>query len=178
MDISDTLAAVSDQLDAVDLTGGPRIFTITDVKRHSDEQPISISLAEFPRVWRPSKGMRRVLADNWGKDAKAWIGRQVELYCDPDVYFGKDKTGGTRIKRMSHIDKPKTTRINPRGGKSASHTVQPLPQTADTKPPSPVDTLRAEWKHADPERKKAIEAEVAALDELRAASGAVGESDA
>ena len=53
MDISDTLAPNSDQLDAVDLIGGPRTFTITKVSKGNAEQPVNVHLAEFPRVWRP-----------------------------------------------------------------------------------------------------------------------------
>ena len=48
MDITETLAPKSDQLDAVDLLGGPRTFTITGVKAGNEEQPVQISLAEFP----------------------------------------------------------------------------------------------------------------------------------
>ena len=58
-DISDTLAPNSDQLDAIDLLGGPRTFTIADVSRGSDEQPVQIALAEFPRPWRPGEGRAR-----------------------------------------------------------------------------------------------------------------------
>jgi hypothetical protein len=61
-DISDTLAPTSDQLDAVDLLGGPRTFTVAKVTKGNPEQPVQIHLAEFPRVWRPGKSMRRVLA--------------------------------------------------------------------------------------------------------------------
>jgi len=164
VDITKALAPKSDQLDFADLDGlPPRVFTITDVSENGSElaeqQPVNITLAEFPRVWRPSKGMLRVLAndDNWGKDVKAWIGRQVELYGDPNVYFGREKRGGTRISRISHITKRTTTLVNPRGGKGAYWSVDPLPEL------SPVEALRNEWKTATPERKTEIEAEVARL---------------
>jgi len=89
MDLTKALAPKSDQLDFTDLDGsGPQVFTITAVSENGselkDQQPVNIQLAEFPRVWRPSKGMLRVLADNWGKDPKVWAGRRVELYGDPD----------------------------------------------------------------------------------------------
>ena len=71
--------------------------------------------------------MLRVLADNWGKDVKVWVGRRVELYGDPEVYFGKEKRGGTRISRLSHIPKRHTTLVNPRGGRGAYWSVDPLP---------------------------------------------------
>ena len=142
MDLTKALAPKSDQLDFADLDGmAPQVFTITDVSENgtelADQQPVNITLAEFPRVWRPSKGMLRVLADNWGKDVKVWVGRQVELYGDPNVYFGKEKRGGTRISRLSHISGKKTTLVNPRGGKGAYWTVDPLPTAAPE--PSPQD---------------------------------------
>ena len=66
MDITATLAPKSDQLDAIDLVGGPRIFTVTDVTAGNPEQPVNVHLAEFDRVWRPGKSMRRVLAAGGG----------------------------------------------------------------------------------------------------------------
>lgn len=170
MDLTKALAPKSDQLDFADLEGSaPQVFTITDVSENgselADQQPVNITLAEFPRVWRPSKGMLRVLADNWGKDVKVWIGRQVELYGDPNVYFGKEKRGGTRISRLSHISGEKTTLVNPRGGRGAFWTVAPLPAGQAAPPENPKRAaLVAEWQDADPERRKAIEAEVAELD--------------
>lgn len=171
MDITNALAPKSDQLDFADLDGNPpQVFTITDVSENgtelADQQPVNIRLAEFPRVWRPSKGMLRVLADNWTKDTSVWIGRKVELYGDPNVYFGKEKTGGTRISRLSHISGRKTTRVNPRGGRNATWTVEPLPEApaqVDDETAKRIDELTTEWFDADDERKAAIQAEVEAL---------------
>lgn len=165
MDLTQALAPKSDQLDFADLEGSaPQVFTITDVSENgselADQQPVNIRLAEFPRVWRPSKGMLRVLADSWGKDVNVWIGRKVELYGDPNVYFGKEKRGGTRISRLSHISERKTTLVNPRGGRGAYWSVDPLP---DPTPAEQIASLQSEWHQADPERRKVIEAEVTAL---------------
>lgn len=130
MDISETLAPTSDQLDAVDLLGGPRIFTVAGVSRNAGDQPVNVALAEFPRVWRPGKSMRRVLAACWGTDASLWTGRRVELYCDPRVRFGNDEVGGTRISRLSHIgDKPRRIPLLVTRGKSATFVVEPLDDT-------------------------------------------------
>lgn len=160
-DISDTLAPNSDQLDAVDLIGQPRTFTITKVSKGNAEQPVQIALAEFPRVWRPGKSMRRVLAACWGTDASQWVGRRVRLYCDESVRFGNDVVGGTRISHLSHIDKPKSVPLLVSRGKSATFKVQPLSNEPTTE--ERVANLRAEWSTADPERRQAIEAEVAEL---------------
>lgn len=169
MDLTKALAPKSDQLDFADLEGlPPQIYTITEVSENgtelADQQPVNIRLAEFPRWWRPSKGMLRVLADNWGKEVSTWVGRQVELYGDPNVYFGKEKRGGTRISRLSHIDKANTTLVNPRGGKSAYWTVKPLPAAA---PPDPtaaqIQALIDEYPSAESERQDWIKTEVKRL---------------
>lgn len=131
MDISDTLAPKSDQLDAIDLATGPRIFTVKSVSKGDAEQPVQVHLVEFPRgPWRPSKNMRRVLAACWGVDASAWAGRRVELYRDPDVTFGKETPGGTRIAKLSHIDGRQTIPLLVSRGKSGTYFVDPLPTTA------------------------------------------------
>jgi len=160
MDISDTLAPNSDQLDAIDLVSGPRTFTIERVSKGNPEQPVNIHLAEFPRVWRPSKSMRRVLAACWGTDASEWAGRRVTLYCDPEVMFGKDKVGGTRISHLSHIDKPKSIPLLVSRGKSATFKVQPLAEPTNEER---IASLRAEWMTASDDRKAEIEAEVSKL---------------
>lgn len=177
MDISHTLAPTSDQLDAVDLLGGPRVFTIERVSEGSTEQPVQVHLAEFPRPWRPGKSMRRVLAAAWGTNTKTWVGKRVTLYCDPDVRFGGEAVGGTRISHMSDLPDGKPLRVPLLAGRGKSQvwTVQPLadapaPRQGRPRPAAPdvdaiddVETLRAMWQSADTATRKRIEARVAAL---------------
>lgn len=173
MDISHTLKPNSDQLDAIELVGSPRTFTIESVSKGNAEQPVNINLVGFPRPWRPGKSMRRVLAACWGTDASVYVGRRVTLYCDPEVMFGKDRVGGTRISHLSHIDKPKRIPLLVSRGKSATYVVDPLPDE-----PTPValtddeidaatttDELRALWGAASPEQQERIKARVAELTE-------------
>ena len=171
MDITETLAPTSDQLDAVDLLGGPRIFTITDVVRNNGEQPLNVHLAEFPRVWRPGKSMRRVLAACWGADARAWVGRRVELYCDPAVKYGGQAVGGTRISRLSHIDGTKRVPLLVSRGKSSMYAVDPLPDAppardwvAEADALTDVGALRALWKDAPADARDYIATRVQAED--------------
>ena len=108
--------------------------------------------------------MRRVLASCWGADASAWVGRRVTLYCDEAVTFGNDVVGGTRISHLSHIDKRKSVPLLVKRGKSATFTVNPLPDAPPADPNADqIAAYKAEWKTADPERRKVIEAEVAKL---------------
>lgn len=158
-DISASLAPKSDQLDNIDLRGsGPRIFTVTSADyRPESEQPVIVHLAEFPRPWKPGKNMRRVLSHCWTTDTDNWAGKRVELYADEKVRFGNDTPGGTRISRASGIDGPQSVALLLGQGKPGVYKVDPLPEL------SKADHLRAEWKSATPERRKEIEAEVAAL---------------
>lgn len=177
MDITDSLAPTSDQLDAIELAAsGPRTFTIESVSAGNAEQPVQVHLVGFPRVWRPSKGMRRVLAAGWGTDASKWAGRSVRLYCDPNVSFGKEKTGGTRISHMSHLpgNKRLSVPMLVSRGKATTFTVEPLTDgdAATPRPPAltpdmvaactDINQLR-EWQQAEPRAHDAIEARIRQL---------------
>lgn len=126
MDITDALAPTSDQLDAIELVN-PRTFTIDSGSRlgsRDGKTVAEIRLVGFPRVWRPSKGMLDVLARCWGTDGKAWAGRSVTLYNDPEVTFGKDKVGGIRISHLSDIDRDIQVSLTATKGKKALHTIK------------------------------------------------------
>lgn len=166
MDISESLAPTSDQLDAIELVAGPRTFIIESVSAGSAEQPVQVHLEGFPRAWRPAKSMRRVLAAGWGTDASAWAGKRVTLFFEPDVSFGKDRVGGTRIKAMSHLDKRLSVPLLISRGKSAIFTVEPLPD-APTEPTAEqvaastdIDELRAMYAISGEERREQITARV------------------
>lgn len=158
VDITDSLAPASDQLDAIELAAsGPRTFTVESVNKGSIEQPVEVRLVGFPRVWRPSKGMRRALAAGWTVDASTWTGRRLTLYCDPDVMFGKDRTGGTRISHMSDLpgNKPLSVPLLITRGKSATFTVQPLADEApapdylaEAKQATELAQVQAIWQRA------------------------------
>lgn len=123
--------------------------------------------------------MRRLLAAMWGPEADVYIGRRVRLYRDPDVRFGNDKTGGTRISHASHLDKRLTVSLPTSKGKFGAFTVEPLteplpakPKAAESAEPTPDvtsitdrDVLTRMWKAAprDSAERAAIEARVAEL---------------
>jgi hypothetical protein len=154
LDMTESLAPKSDQLDAVDLLGGPRTFTIEKVTKHNAEQPFNFHLADFPRVWRPGKSMRRVIVAAWGSKAANYVGKRLTLYCDPSVEFGGAAVGGSRISHMSGIDKPLKVPLLIKKGRSAMFTVQPLPDAAPrTEPaantaPTISDKVRADTAKA------------------------------
>jgi hypothetical protein len=141
LDMTESLAPKSDQLDAIDLITGPRTFTIESVSKGNPDQPFNFHLAEFPRVWRPGKSMRRVIVAAWGGKTSAYVGQRVTLYCDPSVQFGGDTVGGTRISHMSGIDKPLKVPLLIKRGKSAMFTVQPLKDAPKPDTAIPVDVV-------------------------------------
>ncbi len=101
-------APKSDQLNAEDMLAGPKVITITGVKvSASPEQPVWIHFqGDNNKPWKPCKTMMRVMMKAWGDDPDQWAGKSAQLYCDPEVVFGKDKVGGIRISHLSHIDQP------------------------------------------------------------------------
>lgn len=127
VNMADTIAPKSDQLNAEDLLAGPRTFTITEVRKGSVEQPVDIHLAEFPgRPFRPSKTVRRILVSAWGPDAAVYAGRRMTLYRDPAVRFGGMDVGGIRVSHLSHIEKPMTLVLAVSKGKRAPYVIKPL----------------------------------------------------
>lgn len=164
MDLTNLAAPRSDQMNADDLIGGPRTFTIADVRPGSAEQPVNVHLAEFPRPWRPSKTALRVLMHAWGTESTAYTGKRLTLFCDSKVKFGGKEVGGIRISHMSDIPRQIRLALTATRGQKQTHIIDPLPDDAPTSEPvSEVDLLRKEWKTASPERRQEIEAEIAAV---------------
>lgn len=99
----DTIVAKSDQLNAVDLVGGPVTVRVASVSKGDAEQPVIVGIGDR-QPYKPCKSMRRVLIACWGANPAAWIGRQMTLYCEPSVKWGGESVGGIRISHLSHID--------------------------------------------------------------------------
>lgn len=99
-----TIQAKSDQLNAVDLVGGPITVAIAKVSKCDGEQPVAIDIGTLGRPYKPCKSMRRVLIACWGANPVLWIGRQMTLFCDPAVKWGGESVGGIRISHLSHLD--------------------------------------------------------------------------
>src|SRR5690606_24777125 len=136
-DLTDSIAPKSDQMNAEDLLSGPRTFTIAAVRKGNSEQPVIIDLAEFPRPFKPSKTVRRLLVTGWGKDAEQYVGRRFTLYRDPSVTWAGQAIGGIRVSHMSHLQKPLTVALMTTKGKRAPYKVEPLPD--NTPAAQPVD---------------------------------------
>lgn len=179
MDLTESLAPKSDQLDADDLLTGPRTFTIAEVTQGpSAEQPFNFKLAEFPRPFRPSKTVRRIIVAAWGPHAEEYVGRRMTLYRDPTVKFGGEAVGGIRVSHLSHLKDGKPLRVSLliAKGRKAPFTVQPLTEARVPDYPKLVaeatakDDLNVLWRsaaeagHLTEDLKAAIIARVAEID--------------
>lgn len=148
MNLTETIAPKSDQLNADDLISGPVTVTITEVRKGNPEQPVDVVLDEYPgRAYRPSKSMRRVMVMAWGAEASAYTGRRLTLFRNPEITFGRDKVGGIEIAAMSHIDGPLTVALTATRGRRKNFTVQPLPDATPTRTPAPTadPIVVSEW---------------------------------
>lgn len=109
--------------------------TITEVTQGNAEQPVNVNTVETPgRPYKPSKSMRRVMVAAWGKDASAYAGRRLTLYCNPEIKFGGTKVGGIEISHMSDIDADLKVSLTATRGKKKLHTVKPLAAPAPYAP--------------------------------------------
>lgn len=163
MDISDSLAAKSDQINAVDIVT-PRVFTVEKVTKGSAEQPYDFHLVESPgRPYRPSKGMRRVIARGWGVQGDAYAGRQLTLFCNPDVLWAGAAVGGLQISHMSDIKEAFTVPLALSKTKRVMFRVEPLPSAEQVAASTNIDELRAMYAISGEERREQITARVAAI---------------
>lgn len=137
-DVSHTLIARSDQLNAVDLIGTEKLLTITSVDvKQSGEQPVVIHYeGENKRPWKPALTARRILAALWGSDSSKWIGHTVAVHCDPTVVYAGEEVGGIRPHAATGIDSERVIKLKERRGpKPKTFTIQPLRmETTQAKP--------------------------------------------
>lgn len=138
MDLSKTIIAKSDQLNADDLLGGPQTFTIVEVRPGSEEQPVSIVLAEWPRnrPFKPSKTVQRILSYVWGStETDDWPeGARMTLYRDEKVKWAGEEVGGIRVSHVSHIRERMKVALQESKHKKSLHIIDPLPVDAPTPP--------------------------------------------
>lgn len=169
-DISETLIPNSAQLDNIELADGPRTFTVERVVvKPGADQPVDVYFVEFPRPWRPGKNQRRVLGYCWTNESSTWPGKRVTLFRDPDVTFGRDVPGGTRISHLSGITKATNVPVLLSQGRMGTYKVEPLPDapTPPTEAAIACTTDKSQllaWGQQFPNLRPALKARMDELD--------------
>lgn len=138
-DMAAIIQPKSDQLNADSLLDGPKTIKITKVTvTPSVEQPCTVHYeGEDGRPYKPCKSMARVMVLVWGGDSKAYVGKSMTLYHDPEVKWGGMKVGGIRISHMSDMKSNAPLMLTVTRGKKAPYSVKPL--AADVVPLKVVD---------------------------------------
>lgn len=142
--LSDTIITKSDQLNAEDLLTGNRIILITGVRKVSDpQQPLILNYeGDNGRPFKPCLTMRKALHFAYGDNPDNLIGKSLELYCDPDVKFGKEKVGGVRISGMSDIKSSIRASFTETRGKKKEYVFKRIePQAKGDYPSEKFDTV-------------------------------------
>lgn len=124
-DLSSTIVAKSDQLNADDLIE-PITIVVTRVdKVKSKDQPVLIH-SEGRQPFKPCLTMRRMLIAAWGKFKDEWVGKSMVLYCDPEVPWAGKEAGGVRVSHVSHINEPVSRMLAVTRGRKKLFTLLPL----------------------------------------------------
>ncbi|MFT9381107.1 hypothetical protein [Gluconobacter sp. P5B12] len=127
VDLSRTIIAKSDQLNADDLLGGPITVKVQAVKEGNSDQPVAILYEGCNgKPFYPCKSMRRVLVNVWGKNGTDYAGKSMTLYRDPNVKFGGIMVGGIRISHMTGLEKDMPMALQVTKGSKKLFTVKPL----------------------------------------------------
>ena len=134
-DMSETIIAKSDQINAADLIGTTRTVTVREVRiKAGDDQPVTILIEDDKKSFRPCKGMRRLIVRVWGADANQYIGKSMTLFCDPTVKWAGKPEGGIRISHMTGLDEKIVEFVRISKEKTKPYEVLPLNMEAQAKP--------------------------------------------
>lgn len=136
-DMTATIVAKSDQINAADLVGISRTITIKEVRiKAGEDQPVTIMIEGDKKAFRPCKGVRRLLVRVWGPDANNYIGQSLTIFCDPTVTWAGKPEGGIRVSHMTGLDEEiveymRTSREKTKPYKILPLVVPPAASTAD-----------------------------------------------
>lgn len=168
VDMSQTILAKSDQLNADDLIGRSLTIRVSGVSLLAGEQPVGISYeGDDGKPYKPCKSMRRVLVGVWGSDGNAYVGRSMTLFRDDKVQFGGAEVGGIRISHMSHIERPVTMSLTATKKSKKPFTVQPL-AVSGSAPAAPAARTAEQNKAAAIEKVRNITAAINAASDADA----------
>ena len=140
-DIEQALSAKADQLNAIDLIGGPRTILVTSVSVDAaKDQPVVIYFeGDDGKPFKPSKGMGRVCMAVWGTTKENWVGQSLTLFREPTVTWGGQAVGGIQISHMTGLSEPRKVAHRMSRSKSGIIVIRPL-EVAKNKEPEPNDT--------------------------------------
>lgn len=126
-DITNSIQAKSDQLNADDLITAPRTIKISDITQGNAENPVIVHYeGDNGRPFKPCKTVLRIIGAGWGNMTGEWVSKSLVLYCDPTVVYAGKEVGGIRIQAMSDISKRLKISLSKTRGKKIEHIIDIL----------------------------------------------------
>ena len=128
-DLSDTIEANSDRLNAADLMGADKTIKVTDVIRYAENGKNKFYLnyeGDCGRPYKPSLTMRRIIMELWTIDGSKYIGRSIRLHRDPTITFGRDECGGIVVEAMEGIKGKAKIKLQVKRGQFKEFTIDKL----------------------------------------------------
>ncbi len=142
-DMSATIVAKSDQINAADLIGISRTITIREVRiKAGEDQPVTIMIEGDRKAFRPCKGVRRLLVRVWGPDANKYIGQSMTIYCDPTVTWAGKEEGGIRVSHMTGLDEKIVEFMRVSRAATKPYEIEPLRAPQPAQPAQSADPAR------------------------------------
>lgn len=131
-DLSDTILAKSDQLNADDLIGASKTIIVSGITRYQENGVNCFTVnyeGDCGRPFKPCKTVRLIIIAAWGKDGSKFAGKSMTLYCDPTVKWGGKEVGGIRISHISDIQTRMVLNISTAKGVKKKFTIEILQPT-------------------------------------------------
>jgi hypothetical protein len=145
-DISATITAKSDQLNACDLLGGPITVKVTGVNVYKNvDQPVSIQIDGGHQPFKPCLTVRRILAKLWGPSSKEWIGQSMTLYCDESVMWAGERAGGIRVSHVTGINSKQEVVTRASKHKTMAYIIEPLVIELPAYADKSIEKNKAAW---------------------------------
>jgi hypothetical protein len=138
-DMTSTIKAKSDQLNAGDILAGPVTVRVIGVEVRGGDQPVSIHTEGDLQPYKPCLSMRRVLAKLWGGETDNWVGKHMVLFNDPTVIWAGKPEGGIRISQMEGLNKKEEVTVRASKRAVTKYLIDPLviQQAQENPPPEP-----------------------------------------
>ncbi len=84
----------------VQIEAVPILYRARQPKRGEKQNKYLIRFVGKRKAWLSGPVTQATIAGMYGPYLEHWVGKLITLYVDPSIMFGKDKTGGIRVRPM------------------------------------------------------------------------------
>ena len=82
----------------VEIEAVPVLYRPRQRKKNEKNNRFVIRFVGKRKAWLSGPATQQVIAGMYGPYLENWVGKKITLYVDPTVKFGKDTTGGVRVR--------------------------------------------------------------------------------